>query len=196
MNPIIGETLKVLPGFEGVVPHFYLDSKGLVTCGMGHYVPDAAAALAIPFLVASSSDTGEVAPIWITTEYERVRDCGQPGHSPDFYRSQLRLQLRLSEGWAERDAAERLESEFLPALPGIFPAFKRYPLEAQVALLDMIYNLGTHGLRKWHGLIQACEGFNFARAAEESHRVGIQDSRNAWARAQFLAAEKSKGGVA
>jgi GH24 family phage-related lysozyme (muramidase) len=196
MNPAIEKLMEALPGFEGNVPHFYLDGRGNVTIGIGHLVEHYIDAAEFPFgedtwengrgTTTQSPNQREVA---ISGDYEAVR-TSKPGQAMHYYRDLCKL--TLTAGWAEDDCATRLENEFQPALRRDFRNFDALPIPAQSALLDMAYNLGAGKLREYKNLITAVEGFNFTRAAEECHRRGIQDTRNQWTRDQFIAAESDK----
>jgi GH24 family phage-related lysozyme (muramidase) len=48
----------------------------------------------------------------------------------------------------------------------------------QVALWDMIYNLGPRGLAGFKSLRQAIEEGDWEEAARQSHRLKISDDRN------------------
>ena len=65
------------------------------------------------------------------------------------------------------------------ALLKLFPSFGNFPLSAQIALWDMIYNLGPPNLRSEFPLMRDAilEG-DWEEAARQSHRLGISDQRN------------------
>jgi hypothetical protein len=70
-----------------------------------------------------------------------------------------------------------------------FPRFDKFPPSAQMALLDMQYNLGGYKFRDyyfdkdgiqqgWPKLFKAVKEGDWETAAWESHRTGIQKERN------------------
>lgn len=76
----------------------------------------------------------------------------------------------------------------------IFREFARYPKGIQMALLDMVFNLGLVGFRRdFPKLIEAVERRDWARASAECWRKGIGYPRNAWAQSQFDNAAVSSG---
>jgi GH24 family phage-related lysozyme (muramidase) len=79
----------------------------------------------------------------------------------------------------------RLDRELLPALRRLFVRFDDYPLPAQRALVEMAYNLGVGGLRRFSRLIAACSRADFAAAAEQCHRRTTGVARNLATRALF-----------
>lgn len=42
------EVIKNTENYEGRVPHLYLDTRGLVTVGIGHLIPNKSAMASIP----------------------------------------------------------------------------------------------------------------------------------------------------
>ncbi|SRR5579871_4897031 len=179
----ISALLEVVPQFEGNISHMYLDTAGLVTAGIGHMIPHVAAAQQIPFVVRA---TGAPAAVdHIAADYRAVA-AAQKGQPMQVY--QRITACILADGWAIRDAAFRLRNEFFPLLSAAYPDLDTYPLPAQVALLDMIYNLGAAGLAKFRHLHSSIEAKDWAAAARQCHRMGIQASRNEWTAQQFMAA--------
>jgi GH24 family phage-related lysozyme (muramidase) len=59
-----------------------------------------------------------------------------------------------------------------------YPGFGNLPLSAQIALWDMIYNLGPRGLAQFQMLRQAILDGDWEEAAEQSHRNGPSEERN------------------
>ena len=65
------------------------------------------------------------------------------------------------------------------ALLGLFPYFGNYPLNAQIALWDMAYNLGVGGLGgKFPSFCKAILAEDWEEAAAQSHREKIAEERN------------------
>jgi GH24 family phage-related lysozyme (muramidase) len=180
---VIDGLMHVLPGFEGEVQYMYLDGVGKVTVGIGHMIPDVASAQSIPFVSRASGAAASAEEI--ETDFEAVA-AAIKGQLPPAYQGVT--SLSLPEGWANQDASQRLLNEFLPPLKTQYPDYDGYPQPAQEALLDMIYNLGAGGLAKYKQLKAAVVAGNWQEASAQSHRNGIQQSRNDWTAQQFLAA--------
>jgi GH24 family phage-related lysozyme (muramidase) len=188
--------------FEGVVPHFYLDTRGLVTIGTGNMVPDVAAALKLPLRTPG----GEPATAaQISSEFLRVRAMTH-GHMPQFY------QTATSPLLGSADNAALLRSRcvaFESQLTGNFAGYWLYPVDARIALLDMVYNLGLgraprsgvegSGLLGFTHLGAAVRNHDWAGAADCCAR-DVHDpafcARNAWTRSQFISAAKEVNGGA
>lgn len=71
----------------------------------------------------------------------------------------------------------------------MFPYFGDYPLPAQIALWDMIYDLGPRRLRdEFPKMRQAVVDRDWKEAANESHRVGPSTERNQYVFDLFMQA--------
>ncbi len=62
-----------------------------------------------------------------------------------------------------RDLADAVESA-----RAVCPTFDRLPAGAQLALIDMAFNLGRAGLQAFHGMLDALAREDFAAAAAEA----------------------------
>jgi GH24 family phage-related lysozyme (muramidase) len=71
-------------------------------------------------------------------------------------------------------------AEFTKQLEAVYPSFDDYPPAAQLAMLDMAFNLGTAGLkRKWPKLNIAIDKQDWADAAANCKRPEANAIRNA-----------------
>jgi type VI secretion system secreted protein VgrG len=166
--------------WEGGCQHLYVDTYGNVATAVGHRLPNANAAIALPW---RHRGTGVSAtPSEIRAAFEQVRAQG-PGLKSIAYR--FASDLVLAAGVAVDLAVTRVQREVLPGLRRLCPTFDRYPLPAQRALVDMAYDLGTRGLAKFRNLIAACKRGDFATAAEHCHRRTTRGIRNAATRNLF-----------
>ena len=162
------------------MPHMYLDTKGLVTVGVGKMLPDAATAQTLPFV---RRDNGAAAkPDEIQRDFDAVRV--QPkGLLAGSYRKFTQLDLPD----AAIDALLKTTADkFLADLAARFAGWAGYPAPAKRALLDMAYNLGIAGLMAFVRLKAAVEARNWDAAARECARNGISQTRNDWTRDLFL----------
>jgi GH24 family phage-related lysozyme (muramidase) len=186
-----------LAGFEGSIPYMYLDSHGFVTVGVGKMLATPAAAVAIRFVHRTGQSQASAAEI--AAAYLAVR--GAVANRPaTAYRSLTDLDL------APRESDRLLNQELQKAEDGcrnLFGGWDRFPLPAQLALLDMVYNMGEgraitaaqrqagrreHGLFQFHRLRESVAREDWVAASRECHRVGIQASRDTWTRNMFLEA--------
>ena len=175
---------KRLKQFEGVVPHMYLDSKGYVTVGLGHFLGTASAAQKLKFLNAK----GEVATKdEIKKDYDTVSEL-KPGMKAYRYKPFTQLVLSSSE---INQITENHINSFAKELRRLYPGFNKFPKEAQLALFDMIFNMGATRLRLgWPKLNKAIANYDWKTAAKESNRPDVGNNRNQYVRDLFEKAAK------
>jgi GH24 family phage-related lysozyme (muramidase) len=175
------QSLAKLKEFDGCVPWMYRDTVGKVTVGVGLMLPDAKAAASLPFVVGTRAATPEE----IAAEYARV-DAMAVGRASAFYKTPTSLVL------TQQTIDAKLTSVlggFEADLRGQFPHYDAFPDGVKMALLDMIYNLGSAGLFKgFPHLVAAIQTGAWMQAAEHCIRRGPSTARNNWTREQFLSA--------
>jgi GH24 family phage-related lysozyme (muramidase) len=175
------QSLAKLKEFEGCVPWMYRDTVGKVTVGVGLMLPDAKAAEELPFLLG----TRAAAPEEIAAEYARV-DAMAMGRASAFYKTPASLVLPQQTIDAKLTS---VLAGFEADLRGRFPHYDNFPDGVKMALLDMIYNLGSTGLFKgFPHLVAAIQTGAWQQAAEHCIRRGPSAVRNDWTREQFLSA--------
>lgn len=165
---------------EGCVTHMYLDSVGKVTVGVGNMLPDAASAAKLNFVVRATR--AKATPEQVQADFNAV--SGQPrGYRANWYKQHTALDFPVME--ADRLLDRRI-AEFRLQVRGRFRQFDSYPTSAQMAILDMAFNLGTNGLwTKFPNLRRAIEAREWETAAKESSRRGVPAARNALVRKWF-----------
>jgi GH24 family phage-related lysozyme (muramidase) len=175
------QSLTKLKEFEGCVPWMYRDTVGKVTVGVGLMLPDAKAAEALPFLIGTRAATQQE----IAAEYARV-DAMPMGRASAFYKTPT--SLVLTQQTIDAKLISVLEG-FEADLKAQFSNYDNLPDGVKMALLDMIYNLGTTGLFKgFPHLMAAVQSGTWTQAAEHCMRRGPGLARNDWTREQFLSA--------
>jgi GH24 family phage-related lysozyme (muramidase) len=187
------QVVRKLEAFEGRIDHFYLDSLGNVTVGVGHFIPnrDAVASLGMETAV-----TGQ-APVPATLdekrdEYDRV--LGAPlGYKAPYYGQVARLRMPAAEINRLRDQHIQRFYAHLRAIytrgRGYHHDFDQFPLAVQMALFDLVFNLGPSRLvNVFVRLDVAIRAEDWAQAAVESNRPQIQAARNHYVRQLFMTA--------
>ena len=135
-------------GEEGVISWPYLDSKGLVTVGMGILEDDKtgqvpASMLALPWQIeapglgARRATNAEIAAGW--QKVKAAQSKAGIGGGNDFWRNLT--DLRLSQE-AIQDATVQWLQHAEPILRQSFPNYDRLQADAQLALLGMSYAMG------------------------------------------------------
>src|ERR1700704_6374923 len=160
----------------------YKDTRGLVTVGVGCMIPDVRTAVTYPFRFGEDGANADQ----ISEDFARV-SAMPAGHSPAFYLHE-HASPRLSPQDIANIAETRLVGEFIPQLVKLCFAFDAFPLAAKRALCDMIWNLGQHGLAKFHNLLGDINVGNWRGAAQECHRSTCREERNQFVKNLFLQA--------
>jgi len=185
---LILQAVVDLETYEGFVSWLYCDDRGFVTVGIGNLVrsPDDAVALPMHW-----KDTGKTA----TDEEKRaawiaVNDAFRKTAGAVHYRRCS--DLRITNAFALELVKQRLQSEFLPALRKLYHSFDTWPKSAKRAEIDMVYNLGVHGLSKFANHVAALQRGDFTTAAAECVRSEpgataaiCRKPRNKWAVRMF-----------
>jgi len=165
--------------WEGVVPHLYLDTVGIPTCGVGFSVPTEAELVKLPWTPSVQT---------AVEDYNRVRK--QPkGQAASAYEPFCNARLST-------EAMHRVFDEKIEAIERQLQddwQLAMQPAAVQIALVDMAYNLGVAGLGKFVKLKAAVARRDWVTAAAESSRRGVQQPRNDATRELFLAAASDEG---
>lgn len=175
---------------EALILHLYLDSEDKVTVGVGNMLPTLAAARALAFVLRSDG-VSAATPEQIKADWDSVNaEAGKNRRAASFARLTL---LDLPEAVCWSLLKKRIDGEFLPGLKKLFSSWNTFPTPAKRALLDMAYNLGLKGPRKFRTLLGHVEKGEWDKAADACDRKGIPDERNAWTKARFRAAMPPDG---
>lgn len=177
---------------EGNIPWMYLDTAGHVTVGIGHMVESAADAEALGFV---EPDPGRAATReGIRAAYAVVADARHLIGRPAGAFAALTL-VRLPRAAVlavyERDF-DRIVGHTRDLFRAVGGGLDSYPDPAQMAVVDMAFNLGPTGLYtkfpkfRTEGLARR----DFEVAARECRRSGIAERRNAETRNLLLEAAR------
>jgi GH24 family phage-related lysozyme (muramidase) len=174
-----------LEAHEGATTWLYCDVRGFVTVGIGNLVASSDAAKAYPFVHrdtnAWANDAEKIAG------WQAIKDAFDSTKSAAFYAG--KCDLRLAMDYVKSLVSTRLANEFLPGLVRLCPQFATFPLPARRALVDMIFNLGVHGIAMFPHMLAACNAGDWMTAARQCHRETSRDSRNLWTYTCFIDAE-------
>lgn len=178
--------LEEIRGHEGKVAHIYLDSRGNVTVGIGQLLRTAAGAKKLPFVHrrAGQKATEEE----IEQEFRKIEEQ-EPNLAAGKYKRLTRLELPEEE--IEKLFSKQVE-RFEAGARKQFKGFDGYPLAAQIALVDMAYNVGLAGLARFKRLKAAAERGDWKAAAEAAQRKGIGEQRNQRTKELFLKAAQGE----
>jgi hypothetical protein len=183
--------------FLGAMAHMYRDERGRVTVGVGSELPTPSAALLARFV--HRGGLRPASPAEVTAAYMTVR--GSIAHRPAEDYHDL-TDLDLAPGESDRLLNQELERAET-GCRAMFGGWNRYPLPAQLALLDMVYDLGAgraispaereaglreQGLYQFSKLREAVAKENWIAAAAACHRETVPPVRDVWTRNSFIEA--------
>lgn len=182
---IKSELVKKIEQYEGRFNHLYLDTKGKVTVGIGHLIPNRNAITTVtlyklknnlPFQVASLAEKH--------TEYDKISKLpyGQRYGARSF-KPHTSLVMKDSNINIQRD---KHINSFYTELTNIYKMSNGYPDDfdklhknVQLALLDMIFNLGaTKIVTSFPSFNKALKAADWKKAATESNRPDVNAARN------------------
>ncbi len=184
----IDDAERAIRGFEGCIPHMYLDTRGYVTVGIGLLVPDLAFAQALPFQLLNGVHATRDQ---IAADFHRVSTMPKAMVASAYRAATSPV---ISSATIDEKLREYLvvEDDKLSSLYG--PAYHSSPDPAKVGLLDIGYNCGTENLvRKWPILHGDVETHNWAGAVTACVRPEAPPVRNLWTQNQFRAAQRMAG---
>jgi GH24 family phage-related lysozyme (muramidase) len=164
--------------FEGREPHMYLDDakpRGNVTTGIGHMIPNADAAVSLPFT------GGDPREDWGIVK-SSVPDMSASKYAP---MTTCRLSPEAIDALCDADTAQKF-AEMERAVPEI----AGYPPNVVQAMLDMAFNLGVAGLLKFRKMLAAMQVGDWPTAAKESLRSQLAKSRNDYTAQLILSAQE------
>jgi GH24 family phage-related lysozyme (muramidase) len=170
--------LDMLEKHEGCETCLYLDTKDVVSVGVGHACFSSQEAARLPFLKTINykpANPDEVVYAWASLKY-------QSGTVPKLRRHPGLIMERLH---IEALLLEDIK-RFQTVLANTFPEYDSYPDSVRLALFDMAFNLGS--LVKFPRLTEAVKARDWEAAAEQCVRRGIGNERNADTKKLFLSA--------
>ena len=191
------EVIKNTEKFEGRVTHLYLDTKGLVTVGIGHLISNKAAMASVVMYKKNSNNTLVLASLAEKqAEYDSIKK--QPygfSRNANFYKLHTTLIMKDHDIVAQKEKhILKFYSELIKYYTtsnGFAKNFDLMPYSVQKALFDMVFNLGITKLRtQYVKMNNAIKKEDWVVAAAESKRVGISSSRNNYVSNLFLSAQK------
>lgn len=161
---------------EGVVEHLYLDTKGLVTVGIGNLVDPIQYALPLPFVHRNDgrpAQRDEIATEWL--DIKNRPELARLGHRA----AREHCRLHLTPDGIDNLVARKLgqNDRFLAAR---FPEWNEWPADAQLATLSMAWACGP--AFRFPMLDAALKAQNFELAAQEctiNPQAGTIVTRNA-----------------
>ncbi|TMP43874.1 hypothetical protein CWB96_11875 [Pseudoalteromonas citrea] len=179
MAPKNSDFIATLKQFEGQINHLYLDSRGNPTIGIGFMMANVDQFCA---LLMHTKQHQPATNKQKRDEYLRLSQLPS-GYKAQWYKAHCQLYLPEQQcdivlhhhlGQFERELAVIFNRK-----NGFKQEFHSLPNPVKSALLDMVFNLGSHHLANhWPKLHHAIKQQDWQRAAKECHRKHIQTERN------------------
>jgi GH24 family phage-related lysozyme (muramidase) len=177
--------------WEGDYSHMYLDTRSVVTVGVGKALFKDSDATALPFVIRIESGgrfcaVGRAATAAeITTDFNEVTKQ-TPGLLAGTYKKYTKCDLPQS---SIDELLLKTIQDFDARLRARLTDFASYPDPAQLGLLEMIYNLGEKGLfTKFPTFITYVQAQDWTKASNECKRSGPSKERNDATKALFTKA--------
>ena len=171
---------------EGVKPHPYLDTKGLITIGGGANVNDWNVFKNLNVTVNGIPATE--AQKW--EAYNRMRQLSEEKDANGNYvnrntqaeKFEDKTNIRISDAEARGLAQNHMNND-LAHLRGEFSDFDNFPLPLKEVLLDIQYNVrGGVNPNDWPNLYRAIRNHDVNGIVSNVHRRDVAQRRNNWTR--------------
>lgn len=167
---LLDQCFAFIAPFEGNVNHMYLDDpgngeRGNVTVGVGCLLNSPRAAAALPFIPSTA----------VAEDFAAV--ASKPaGHQADWYKQFTHCVLPSA---AIRGEFDKRCLGVIAWLRRVTADFDKFPQPAQVALVDMVFNLGAGKYAVQYARLKAAVATqDWRECAAQCHRRGIQEPRN------------------
>jgi len=198
LNAIVKtEVIKNTEKYEGRIPHLYLDTRGFVTVGIGHLIPNKAAMVTVTMYKKGANNVLVVASLAEKqAEYDTIKK--QPfgfSRNANSYKAHTALVMKDHDIVAQK-AKHILTfytelTKYYTTVNGFVKNFDAMPQAVQKALFDMVFNLGITKLRtQYVKMNNSIKIENWSVAASESKRIGIAPNRNTYVESLFRSVQK------
>jgi hypothetical protein len=158
---------------EGNIAHMYLDTKGLVTIGIGNLIDPISLALTLPFQFKVNNRAGiaggkpatvkEIEAEWLSLKNNPNRQVLIRSGAPASARV---TDLELSSASRQR-LFDRVTNAHEAQLTTCFADFSNWPGDAQLGVMAMAWRLGKYFPPKFPKFTAACQARDFDAAANE-----------------------------
>ena len=187
---------RKLEEYEGRHNHLYLDTVGEVTVGIGHLIPDRHSIASVQMYVTQNGHpTTPATTVQKQAEYDHISKQKR-NYRAAWYKQFCTLQMRDSDINVQRDHHINNFHTELTSLysraNGYRIPFDEMPDEVQMALFDMIFNLGATRLQsQFIKFNAAIKSQDWVRASQESNRPQVSMTRNTYVKQLFQAAHRN-----
>lgn len=174
-----------LEEYEDRINHLYIDINGNVTVGIGHLIINKNAMSGVTlYKVQNDKLTGPATLQEKMTEFENIKKLpyGQ-NYTAGYYKQHTSLIMKDSDiDFLKNNHIDTFYQELKTTYKkenGFLANFDDFEPNLQLALFDMVFNLGTPTLKNnFPKFNTALKSDDYTTAANESHRKGISEERN------------------
>lgn len=187
------EVVKNILTFEKRINHFYLDSVGKVTVGIGHMLPNKMAVSSITMYKVKNKLPGAMATLMDKQkEFDAILKQ-KKNYKAEWYEKHTTLVMKDADSTA---LLNKHVDSFYKELIATYKKSKGYPDDfdnfdknVQAALFDMIFNLGAGQIvNKLTKFDAAVKSGDWKKAAAESNRPQLDPKRNTYVKTKLNAA--------
>jgi len=184
------EVYKSLEQFEWRVNHLYLDNKGNVTVGVGHLISSRTEMANIPmYSTQRKAPSNRATLAEKQAEFDNVTKQSK-GYVAHWYKQHTTLimqNLDINNQLNHHiDAFYKELIRYYTKSNGFKSDFDNFPVEAQIALFDMAYNMGLPKFKtQFINFNAAVKIEDWATASKESSRFDVKKFRNDYVKALF-----------
>lgn len=171
--------------FEGFKQHFYLDSKGILTIGIGQNVSDFNDFEKLNIMDKRTGNT-----LTINQKHELYSKIMQEV-SENTFKEKNHSNLEISKNDIYNQFNTMLEKSY-KELEQKMAKFNDFPTPVKQALIDMQFNMGNKkfSTKNWPKLFEAINNHDWQTAAKEARqRIDVQKTRQDWTYKMFMDAK-------
>jgi hypothetical protein len=165
---------KFITRHEGNIAFMYLDTKGLVTIGIGNLIDPVSQALTLPFQYKAVNHAGapagraatrkEIETEWFSLKHHPHKlALARSGAAGCARLTDLELSVE-----SRQQLFDRVTNAHEAQLTKYFPDLDAWPGDAQLGLMAMAWGLGMYFPPQFPKFSQACRKRDFDTAAQES----------------------------
>ena len=181
--------LKHSKKHEGKISYMYLCTSGKVTTGIGCVLHSVADAMMLKWMDASGNRLTKD----IVKKTYLLLSKMPIGKKHTYYIKKMpkECQIFIDDEAIYKLAIAKIKNNYLPTLVQEFSDFESYPIDAKIALLDIVYAVGTGAIKHgWNKLKCYCGMGDFGLASNEVKISSQRPKFNKMRRQMMLDAAK------
>jgi GH24 family phage-related lysozyme (muramidase) len=182
-------TIK-LEEYEGRIPHLYVDSVGRVTVGVGHMIANRNEMASLTFMTGGAGVPMRAATLKVKQDEFDAMAKQPKGRRAGWYEQHATLTMRAPDidalTFAHIDSFHAKLVKAYSKARGHPQEFDSLPHNVQLALFDLIFNVGPTGLTKFTQFNKSIKAGDWKKAAEQCERSQVNGARNEYVKKLLL----------